>query len=94
MAEGIRIDRPPRSRQILAAIRETGGDIVQVTDDDIRASLSTLLAKGLFVEPTSAAAHAGLARSAVVGAASGTVIVAMTGHGLKATGPIAEILAP
>ena len=93
IAEGIRIDRPPRSKQILAAIRDTGGDIVEVSDDDIRASLRTLLAQGLFVEPTSAAAHAGLARSAVAGDTSGTVILAMTGHGLKATGPIAEILA-
>ena len=93
IAEGIRIDRPPRSKQILAAIRDTGGDIVEVSDDDIRASLRTLLAQGLFVEPTSAAAHAGLARSAVAGDTSGTVILAMTGHGLKATGPIGEILA-
>jgi hypothetical protein len=34
-----------------------------------------------------------LARSAVAGDTSGTVILAMTGHGLKATGPIGEILA-
>ena len=93
IAEGIRIDRPPRSRQILAAIRDTGGEIVEVTDDEIRASLRTLLSQGIFVEPTSAAAHAGLARSAIARDASGTVILAMTGHGLKSTGPIGEILA-
>jgi threonine synthase len=92
IAEGIRIDRPPRSAQILAAIRDTGGEIVEVTDDDIRASVRTLLALGTFVEPTSATAHAGLARSAVAGDATGTVVLAMTGHGLKATGPIGEIL--
>jgi threonine synthase len=91
IAEGIRIDRPPRSRQILAAIRETGGEIVEVTDDEIRTSLHTLLGQGIFVEPTSAAAHAGLARSAA-GQATGTVVLAMTGHGLKASGPIGEIL--
>jgi threonine synthase len=93
IAEGIRIDRPPRSRQILAAIRETGGEIIEVTDDDIRASLRTLLAQGIFVEPTSAAAHAGLATSKVASGATGTVVVAMTGHGLKSTGPISDILA-
>jgi threonine synthase len=92
IAEGIRIDRPPRSRQILAAIRETGGEIVEVTDDEIRASLGTLLLGGVFVEPTSAAARAGLARSAVARDATGTVILAMTGHGLKSTGHIGEIL--
>ena len=46
---------------------------------------------GVFVEPTSAAAHAGLAQSAVGGAA-GTVVLALTGHGLKSTGPLSEIL--
>ena len=91
IAEGIRIDRPPRSRQILAAIRETGGDIVEVSDDDIRDSMRDLLAQGVFVEPTSAAAHAGLARS-TIGDTAGTVVLAMTGHGLKATGPIEAIL--
>ena len=89
IAEGIRIARPPRSRQILAAIRETRGDIVEVTDDEIRASSRTLSGQGLFVEPTSAAAHAGLARSA---SRDETVVVALTGHGLKASGPISEML--
>lgn len=89
IAEGIRIGRPPRSRQILAAIRETSGDIVEVTDDEIRASLRSLLADGLFVEPTSAAAHVGLAR---IGDRDETVVVALTGHGLKAAGPIGDLL--
>jgi threonine synthase len=92
IAEGIRIDRPPRSKQILAAIRDTGGEIVEVTDDEIRASLRALLARGVFVEPTSAAAHAGLARSAAARDAAGTVVLALTGHGLKASGAVGEIL--
>ena len=59
----------------------------------VAASLRTLLTQGVFVEPTSAAAHAGLGRSAVARDATGTVVLAMTGHGLKSTGPIGEILA-
>lgn len=89
IAEGIRIARPPRSRQILAAIRHTGGEILEVSDDEISTALRRLLAEGLFVEPTSAAAYAGLARSTNLGR---TVVVALTGHGLKATGPISELL--
>jgi threonine synthase len=92
IAEGIRIDRPPRSRQILAAIRETGGEIVEVSEDEIRSASRTLLARGVFVEPTSAAAYAGVARSAASDDGDGTVVVALTGHGLKAAGPIGEIL--
>jgi len=91
IAEGIRIARPPRSRQILAAIRDTRGAIVDVTDDEIRASLRVLFDQGLFVEPTSAAAHAGLPRTV---SDAERVVVALTGHGLKATGQIGEILTP
>lgn len=88
IAEGIRIARPPRSRQILAAIRASGGSIVTVTDDEIRASLRTLLAGGLFIEPTAAAAYAGAAKVD----RRGTTILAFTGHGLKAAATISELL--
>jgi threonine synthase len=87
IAEGIRIDRPPRSRQILAAVRETSGDILEVTDDDVRASLRQLLARGLFVEPTSAVAHAGFAKLATT---SGLTVLGMTAHGLKAASAIEQ----
>jgi threonine synthase len=89
IAEGIRIGRPPRSRQILTAIRQTGGDIVEVTDAEIRTALRRLLDQGLFVEPTSAVAFAGLAR---LGAGDDLVVVALTAHGLKAAGSIGDLL--
>jgi len=92
IAEGIRIDRPPRSRQILAAIRETGGEILEVSDDEIRSASRALLGQGVFVEPTSAAAYAGVARSVGGDDPGGAVVVGLTGHGLKAAGPIGEIL--
>lgn len=90
IAEGIRIDRPPRSREILAAVRATSGEILEVTDDEIRSSLRRLLADGLFVEPTSAAAHAGLARLRPTGE---TVVLGLTAQGLKAAGVVDEIVA-
>ena len=89
IAEGIRIARPPRSRQILAAIRETSGEIVEVADDEIGQSLRSLFGYGLFVEPTSAVAHAGLA---LIGGRDETIVVALTAHGLKAAGPIRDLL--
>jgi threonine synthase len=90
IAEGIRIGLPPRSRQILAAIRESSGDIVEVSDDEIRTSLRWLLEQGLFVEPTSAAAHAGLAR---IASDQATIVLAMTAHGLKASAAIDDVVA-
>lgn len=89
IAEGIRIALPPRSRQILAAVRETGGDILEVTDEEIWTSLRQLLAQGLFVEPTSAAAHAGLLR---LERSRGTMVLGLTAHGLKAASAIADLL--
>jgi threonine synthase len=90
IAEGIRIAMPPRANQILAAIRETSGEILEVTDDEIRSSLRRLLAQGLFVEPTSAVAHAGLAR---LDRRHATLVLGLTAHGLKASAAIAEVLA-
>jgi threonine synthase len=90
IAEGIKIALPPRSKQILAAVRETGGTILEVTDDEIRQSLRLLLAQGLFVEPTSAVAHAGLRR---LGAGDHTIVLGLTAHGLKAAAVIGDLVA-
>ncbi len=92
IAEGIRIALPPRSRQILAAIRETSGDIVEVTDDEIRASLHKLLEQGLFVEPTSATAHAALGHVLARDYAHETIVLGLTAHGLKAAAAIGDML--
>jgi threonine synthase len=88
IAEGIRIGLPPRSRQILAAVRETSGEILEVTDNEIRTSLRRLLDEGVFVEPTSAAAYAGLVR---LEGGQETIVLGLTAHGLKAAAAIAEI---
>jgi threonine synthase len=90
IAEGIRIDRPPRSREILAAVRETGGQILEVTDDEVRTALRQLLVRGLFVEPTSAVAYAGFAK---LGETRGLTVLGMTAHGLKAANVIDDVAA-
>ncbi len=89
MAEGIRIERPPRDRQILAAVRESGGDIVTVTENDIYDGWFALAGRGLFVEPTAASAAAAAERLLRDGAIAGgeTTVVALTGTGLKGTLP-------
>ena len=60
IAEGIAIARPARGTQILAAVRETGGTIVTVSDDQVHAAHSELAHAGLYVEPTAAACWAAL----------------------------------
>lgn len=59
VAEGIAIADPPQSRQILAAVRETGGAIVSVPESVIDSAQSYLASRGFYVEPTAAVTFAG-----------------------------------
>jgi threonine synthase len=93
MAEGILLADPPRGRAILDAVRSTGGTIVAVDDGLLVDALRRLGRLGLFVEPTSAVAAAGLARLAERGfvGPGQTVVCALTGSGLKAADRIAAL---
>jgi threonine synthase len=53
-AEGIAIPRPPRGAQILAAVRASGGCIVEVPEEAVAPAQADLARRGLFVEPTAA----------------------------------------
>ncbi|GAA4773923.1 threonine synthase [Streptomyces sanyensis] len=70
VAEGIAVAVPPRARQILRAVRESGGRILTVPEDAVLAARRDLARRGLFVEPTAAvcwaAAGAWTDRTAVV----------------------------
>lgn len=86
IAEGIRIVRPPRAPEILGAIRDTGGTVLTVSDEEIRRAQGALARRGLFVEPTSAAAVAGwqkLQRQREL-SPDEVVVIPLTGSGLKA----------
>ena len=54
VAEGIAIPRPPRGAQILAAVRSSGGCIVEVPEEAVAPAQAQLAGRGLFVEPTAA----------------------------------------
>ena len=58
IAEGIAVAEPARSAQILAAIDNSGGDIVTVTDAEVRAAQRDLAGRGFYVEATAAACWA------------------------------------
>jgi threonine synthase len=89
VAGGIEVERPPRGRQILAAIRATCGSASAVDDGAILCQRRLLAeTEGIDVEPTTAAAFAGLAQLARTGtiAQDESVIVAATGAGWKDPG--------
>ena len=94
IAEGIASSKPTRVREVLRAVRGSGGSIVAVTEEEIVTALGTLARQGLYVEPTSAAAAAGLGqlfRDGVISPNEATVLV-LTGSGLKASEKIGQLL--
>ena len=77
----------PRDRlKAMAAVVETGGAFVTVSDEEILGAIP-LLARGcgVFAEPAGAAAHAGLIKAVEQGlvAADERIVVLNTGSGLK-----------
>jgi len=92
VAGGISVSKPPRLRQAVDAVRDTGGAAVAVPDDAILAWQRRLARiEGVFCEATAAAAFAGLERLIAQGAvpAGAEVLVPVTGAGLKEPPPAA-----
>ena len=91
VAGGIASVLPPRMAQMLAVLSVTGGVAVSVGEEEIL-KWQKLLARedGIFCEPTSAAAFAGLARLVETGQvpSSESVLVPITGSGLKDAPPV------
>jgi len=87
VAEGTRIPRPERGREVLWALRAAGGAAVTVPEEEIRRAQKELAQEGLYVEPTAALAPAAIPKLLACGLLSPgqTVVVPLTGFGLKAS---------
>lgn len=83
VAEGIAINKPVRGREILRAIRRTGGAVLAVGEEEILRARNDLARTGLYVEPTSATAIAALRKLQERDAIDGPIVVTLTGSGLK-----------
>lgn len=88
-ADSIAVKWPKDGEAAVAALRQSIGDCVTVSDDEISAA-QLLLAReeGVFAEPAGAAALAGLMKSKVE--ETDRVVVLATGSGLKNPGAIAS----
>jgi threonine synthase len=87
-ATAIRIGNPASWKLADAAAAESGGRFAAVSDDQILSAQRDLARRdGVFVEPASAAGIAGLLQELETGEsyAGATVVVTVTGHGLKDT---------
>ncbi len=86
VADSISADLPRDRIKAMAAVKETGGAYLRVSDDEILAAIPTLArGSGVFAEPAGAAPYAGLVTAVdrgLVGSEDRVVILA-TGSGLK-----------
>jgi len=97
----ISIGDPTGGQQILEAIRQTGGDAWEVTDEDLLEAMRLLGHHGICVEGASAAPIAALRRQVELGNIDReeVIVAVLTGSGIKwpaqvetAVGALAELL--
>lgn len=96
-ATAIRIGNPASWDLAMNAKNESGGSFKAIEDDDILAAQRLLAAKdGVFVEPASAIGVAGLLQAVEAGEdfAGKTIVITVTGHGLKDTATALEGFGP
>lgn len=84
IAEGIANSEPVHGRELLRIVRETNGAAISASEEEIRAARVNLARHGIFVEPTSATAIAALEKILPQIKNDETIVVSLTGNGLKA----------
>ncbi|MFY8189753.1 MAG: threonine synthase [Bacteroidia bacterium] len=92
LAEGIAIPNPIRAKEMMKAITETKGNILQVSESEIKEAWKEMASLGFFIEPTSAACIAGL-NQYLSGLVQPEICVSLfSGNGLKSIEKISKIL--
>jgi threonine synthase len=94
VAEGTAIAKPVRLKEVIAALRRSGGATVAVSEQAIIQGVWQLARAGLYVEPTSASAVAALRqlRATDIIKPEEVTVVVLTGSGLKATQTVAALM--
>lgn len=85
IAEGIAITRPVHGKEILRALRESGGGAIAASEEEIVQARNDLARTGLYVEPTSATAAAALRKLRGKIGSQDVTVVTLTGSGLKSS---------
>ena len=86
LASAIRIGNPASSELAKLAIKETNGEFLKVSDEEIISAQSLLASnEGIFCEPASAASFAGLLKNIENGldVKNKIIVCILTGNGLK-----------
>ena len=95
IAEGTSIARPVRDREVLTAIRDSGGAMSAVPEEAIAPAAFELASRGLYAEPTSAIVLPAIRDFAARGLLrpGDTAVAVLTGTALKAADTVARLLA-
>ncbi|RPI48403.1 MAG: pyridoxal-phosphate dependent enzyme, partial [Chloroflexi bacterium] len=85
VASALAIAQPARGSEILAALRDTRGTVLCVSEEAILETRDALARRGFYVEESSAVAVAGLEElvELTAEAPGERTVVILTGHGLK-----------
>jgi len=83
IADSISVGIPRDRVKALRAVRETGGQYVAVSDEEILEAMRQLGKGGIFAEPAGAAGFAGLVKLADEIDPQELIVVLVTGNGLK-----------
>lgn len=85
LADSISVDMPRDGVRAVRAARDTGGEYITVSDDDIIKAIPEIGKIGIFAEPAGATAYAGMKKAVEQGKidADDPVLVLNTGNGLK-----------
>jgi len=92
LAEGIAIAEPVRGKQIMEAVKKSGGLFISVHDREVKNALRLVSRKGFYIEPTAAATVAGVLQYLRNSDPEEIIVSVFTGHGLKATEKMLKIL--
>ena len=94
LAEGIKIQRSSRLKEIVEFVRQSDGSFISVNESEIKEALHMMGKQGFFIEPTSATAFAGIKTLIDTDQImEGQVTVGViTGNGLKSINKLQDLL--
>ncbi len=91
LADALRLTIIPRLYEIVRALKETKGDVIVVSDNEIIQALRRLYKMGFTVEPTSAVVQVALEKMTKEKELNGPTLAVLTGSGLKMVHSIYEV---
>jgi len=94
LAEGVCATQPIHAELVMKAIRESGGAVTVVSEDEIVEGLRILSSQGIFVEPTSAIVVKAIDHFLTSGkiTSEDNIVTILTGIGLKAANELKKFV--